>query len=115
MARQSDEERREKQRLRQRAYRARMRKEKKPTHEDLARAVLDVALTYKLQWGRHQQLMDLLDEVAKRLTEVGFHERDTEAVWFDLQDRYQRGWSMLRRRRSIAEMETEGLWEVDGQ
>ena len=109
MARQGNAERREKQRLRQRAYRARLRLEKKPTHEDLARAVLDRALTHNLRLGRHQQLMDLLDEVAKRLREVGFHERDTEAAWFELQDRYERGWSMLRHRRSIAEMEAEGL------
>lgn len=113
MTRESDEQRRKKQRRRQRAYRARLRKEKKPSHEDLARAVLDVALTYNLQLGRHQELLDLLGEVAKRLKDIGFHERDTEVVWFDLQDRYQRGWSMLRRRRSIAEMEAEGLLDAD--
>lgn len=113
MARESDEVRREKQRLRQQKYRARKRKEKKPSYEDLARAVLDHALTYNLKLGRHQQLMDLLGAVMKRLKEIGFHERDTEAVWFELQDRYQRGWSMLRPRRPIAEMEAEGLRGVD--
>ena len=113
MTRESQEIRREKQRLRQRAYRARMKAQKKPSYEDLARAVLDHALAYNLELGRHQQLMDLLGAIMKRLKEIGFHERDTEAIWFELQDRYQRGWSMLRPRRSIAEMEAEGLRDVE--
>lgn len=109
MVRESAEVRREKQRLRQRAYRARKRNERMPSYEDLARAALDVALTYNLKHGRHQQLLDLLEAVRRRLREIGFHERDTTAVWFELEDRYQRGWTMLRPRRSIAEMEAEGL------
>jgi len=109
MVRQSAEVRREKQRLRQRAYRVRKRNERMPSYEDLARAALDVALTYNLKHGRHQQLLDLLEAVRRRLREIGFHERDTTAVWFELEDRYQRGWTMLRPRRSIAEMEAEGL------
>ena len=113
MARESADVRREKQRLRQRAYRARMKLEKKPTYEDLARAVLDVALAYNLKLGRHQQLMDLLGAVKTRLKEIGLHEHHTEEVWFELQDRYQRGWSMLRPRRSIVEMEAEGLRDGD--
>jgi hypothetical protein len=113
MARESADIRREKQRLRQRTYRARKKLEQKPSHEDLARAVLDHAFTYNLALGRHQQMMDLLGAVIARLREVGFHERDTEEVWFALQDRYERGWTMLRQRRTAAEMVAEGLLGAD--
>lgn len=109
MVRESAEVRRERQRLRQRAYRARKRNERMPSYEDLARAALDVAFTYNLKHGRHQQLLDLLEAVRRKLREIGFHERDTTTIWFELEDRYQRGWTMLRPRRSIAEMEAEGL------
>lgn len=74
----------EKQRERQREYRARLKAERRPTNEDLARAVLDIALTRYLGQGRHDDLMRILDQVAERLQEVGFKARDTEAAWFDL-------------------------------
>jgi hypothetical protein len=114
MARESAEVRREKQRLRSARNRARKRREKKPTYEDLSRAVLDHALFYNLKLGRHQQLFDLLDAVRARLQEIGFRGEDTDAVWFELIDRYERGWTMLRQRRTIAEMEAEGLRGIDG-
>ena len=53
MLRESVETRREKQRLRQQAYRARKRGERLPSYEDLPRAVLDQALFYNLKLGRH--------------------------------------------------------------
>lgn len=37
----------QKQRERQRAYRARLKAERRPSNEDLARALLDVALTQR--------------------------------------------------------------------
>ena len=113
MTRQTREERLEKQRLRQRAHRARMKSERRPSFEDLARAILDVALTYNVRRGRHKRLKGFLGEISKRLKEVGFHESDTEAAWLELQARYERGWSMLRQRRTIAEMEAEGLADED--
>lgn len=113
MARESTEVRREKQRLRSARNRARKRRETKPTYEDLARAVLDHALFYNLKLGRHQQLFDLLGAVRERLKQIGFHEKDTDAVWFELVDRYERGWTMLRQRRTMAEMESEGLRDIE--
>ena len=103
------ERRLEKQRLRQQQYRARKKAEGGPSYEDLARGVLDLALAYHLKLGREEKLDDLRDGVARRLTAIGFHERDTVAVWADLQARYERGWTMLRQRRTAAEMEAEGL------
>lgn len=95
----------EKQKLRQRAYRARLKAEKRPSNEDLARALLDIALTTYLDQGRHDELMVFMGRVAGRLQDVGFAKRATEAAWFDLHDRYLRGWSLLRQRASIAELE----------
>lgn len=112
--RQQREERLEKQRLRQQAHRARMKAERRPSYEDLSRAVLDVALTYNVRRGRYRRLKGFLQEISKRLKEVGFHESDTEAAWLELQARYERGWSMLRQRRTIAEMEAGGLADEEG-
>lgn len=111
--RQTRQERLEKQRLRQQAHRARMKAERRPSFEDLSRALLDVALTRNLRRPDHKRSKGVPQEVASRLKEVGFHESDTEAAWLELQARYERGWSMLRQRRTIAEMEAEGLADED--
>jgi hypothetical protein len=47
------------------------------------------------------------------LKEVGLNESDTEAAWHELQALYEHGWSMLRQRRTVAEMEAEGLADED--
>lgn len=95
----------EKQRIRSQQNRARRKDEGKPTHEDLARALLDIALTLHLDNGRHDDLLHLMGLVQKRLAGIGFEPRVTEQVWSDLKDRYERGWSMLRRRCSAAPRE----------
>ena len=96
----------ETQRVRQRAYWARLKAERRPSNEDLARALLDVTLTQHLKLGRYEDLFRIMDLVAKRLQDVGFSRKATRAVWFDLQDRYDRGWSLLRQRISLAELHT---------
>jgi 7-keto-8-aminopelargonate synthetase-like enzyme len=98
----------EKQRLRSARNRARRKDEGKPSHEDLARAVLDIAFTRYLGQGRHGDLMRILDQVADRLAELGFTRNATETVWLDLEDRYEHGWSMLRRRTAHARVEADG-------
>jgi hypothetical protein len=95
----------ERQKLRQRAYRARLKAERRPSNEDLARALLDLALTKYLNDGRHDELMGFMAKVAGRLERVGFTKQATEAAWFEIQDRYQRGWSLLRQRASVADLE----------
>lgn len=95
----------EKQRLRSQQNRARRKDEGKPTHEDLARALLDIALTLHLENGRHDDLLHLMGLVQERLTRIGFEPKATEQVWYDLQDRYERGWSMLRRRCPAAQFD----------
>jgi len=94
----------EKQRVWQREYRARLKAERRPSNEDLARALLDVVLTYYLERGRDSDLIRLLDHVANRLQDVGFSQEATRKVWFELEDRYFAGWSLLRQRVSLAEL-----------
>lgn len=98
-------ERLHRQKLRQRAYRARRKQERRPTNEDLARAVLDVALTVYLKAGRHEDLLKILDRIAGRLQQLGFEKHAVHGAWFELQDRYEGGWSMLRQRYPQAELE----------
>ncbi|WP_156936794.1 hypothetical protein [Chelativorans sp. J32] len=94
----------EKQRVWQREYRARLKAERRPSNEDLARALLDVVLTYYLERGRDSDLIRLLDHVANMLQDVGFSQEATRKVWFELEDRYFAGWSLLRQRVSLAEL-----------
>lgn len=115
MARESAEIRREKQRLRQRAHRARKKLEQKPSYEDLARALLDITLATYDRKELHKRLQGIQRRVASRLKEVGFHEGRTNEVWVELLKRYRGGWTMLRQRRTMAEMEAEGLLEVDNR
>lgn len=115
MARESSEIRREKQRLRQRAYRARRKLEQKPSYEDLARALLDITLVTYDRKELRKRLRGIQRRVASRLKDVGFHEGQTNEVWVELLKRYRGGWTMLRQRRTTAEMEAEGLPGVDNR
>jgi len=94
----------EKQRVRQREYRARLKAERRPSNEDLARALLDVVLTHYLERGRDKDPTRFMDRVANRLQDLGFSKEATRKVWFDLEDRYIAGWSLLRQRVSLAEL-----------
>jgi hypothetical protein len=115
MVRESADIRREKQRLRQRAHRARKKLEQKPSYEDLARALLDITLVAYDRKELHKRLQGIQRRVASRLKEVGFHEGRTNEVWVELLKRYRGGWTMLRQRRTAAEMEAEGLLGADNR
>jgi hypothetical protein len=108
-----DPNRLEKQRLRQRAYRARKKAEQRPTNEDLARAVLDIAMTTYLSQGRHPELFEIQRRAARRLELIGFQRQQTAEVWLELQARYEKGWSLLRQRASHAELVAAGLVDDD--
>lgn len=99
-------ERLEKQKVYQRQYRARLKRQRKPQHDDLARALLDIAIATHLEQGRHEDLMVLMERIAFRLETVGFSAFRTQEVWQDLVERYQRGCSLIRERRSLAAVET---------
>lgn len=95
----------ENQRIRQQEYRARLKRDRTPTHEDLARALLDLAITKYQATDRQDDLWRILDQVSARLLQVGFPVKETERVWLELEDRYEGGWSLLRQRCSHAELE----------
>jgi hypothetical protein len=102
-------ERNEKQRVRSKANRDTRKTDGRPSHNDLARALLDIALVRYLQQGRHDDLMRFMERVARRLEEVGFKRELTEQVWLSLQDSYAAGRrTLLRQRRTIAELEAGG-------
>lgn len=102
-------ERNEKQRVRSKANRDTRKTDGRPSHNDLARALLDIALVRYLRQGRQDDLMRFMDQVARRLEEVGFERELTEQVWLSLQDSYAAGRrTLLRQRRTIAEREAGG-------
>lgn len=101
-------ERKEKQRVRSKTNRDTRKAECRPSHNDLARALLDIALVRYLRQGRQDDLMRFMDQIARRLQEVGFKRELTEQVWLSLQDSYAAGSrTLLRQRRTIAEREAD--------
>jgi len=94
---QSRAERLRKQRERQREYRARRRQSRKPTRDDIARAMLHFAVTENLKLGREDKLDDLWDEVSRVLVRQGFDGNQTDEAFDELVDRYKRGWDFQRR------------------
>jgi len=99
----------EKQRVRSKVNRDTRKTDGRPSHNDPARALLDIALVRYLLQGREDHLMRLVDQVARRLEEVGFAHELTEQVWLSLQDSYAAGRrTLLRQRRTIAKREAGG-------
>ncbi len=106
-------ERLERQKAYQRQYRARLKRQRKPQHDDLGRALLDIAVATHLEQGRHEDLMVLMERIAARLEVVGFSAFRTQEVWQDLVERYQRGWSLIRERRALVTEEADSADDVD--
>jgi phosphoglycolate phosphatase-like HAD superfamily hydrolase len=88
----------EKQRERQRDYRARLKEQKRPSRDDVARALLHFAITENLRHGRVEEVNRLLDRLVDDLTRQGFDERATEEVLDALVEKYRRGWDFQRKR-----------------
>lgn len=94
--------------MRSKADRDTRKTDGRPSHNDLGRALLDIALVRYLRQGRQDDLMRFMDQVARRLEEVGFKRKLTEQVWLSLQDSYAAGrMTLLRQRRTIAEREAD--------
>lgn len=101
-------ERIEKQKVRSKAN----RDTRKPTADPVTITwpvrYLDIALGRYLRQGRQDDLMRFMDQIARRLEEVGFKRELTEQVWLSLQDSYAAGRrTLLRQRRTIAEREAD--------
>ncbi|WP_274427394.1 hypothetical protein [Chelativorans sp. YIM 93263] len=95
---QSRSERLARQRERQRALRAATRARRRPTRDDIARALLHFAITENVRHGREEELGRLLDRIVTSLQEQGFDKREAETVLEDLVDKYRAGWSFQRKR-----------------
>jgi hypothetical protein len=96
---QSRRERLERQKERQRELRAAAREKRRPSRDDVARALLHFAITENIRQGRERQLADLEDRIVAVLTSQGFDRRETEAVLEALIDKYRSGWAFQRKRR----------------
>jgi len=87
----------EKQRLYQRQYRARRKREKAPDRDDVARTLLHYAIAQNLDHGRHQELARLITAISERLEDQGFDRAATRRTWRELLVRYGDGWDFQRK------------------
>ena len=94
------EDRLEKQRLRQQAYRAQKAKRKRPDRDDFAQValrwlILDAASKLKERPEVMTEIeIRLLDEVER----LGFDREEADQVLGDLIDKYSAGWDFLTKR-----------------
>ena len=100
----------EKQRMRQREYRARKKREQAPSRDDIARTLLHWAITENIRRGREEALFRLQVQVVDQLVTQGFGKAVSDAAFDHLVDRYRAGWSFQRKihLRSPCEGEDEG-------
>lgn len=92
---QSRQERLRKQRERQREYRARRRRNRKPTRDDIARAMLDWAVRESLK--DEEKLDRLGDRIIPVLVRQGFDRKQADEAFDELAERYRNGWEFQRR------------------
>jgi hypothetical protein len=91
------DERLRKQADRQRDYRKKMKQERAPSRDDIARALLHFAVTENLKRDREAELHRLMDHVVDILEEQGFNRRKADEAFDSLVDRYENGWGFRRR------------------
>lgn len=87
----------EKQRLRQRAYRARMKRQKAPSRDDIARTLMHWAITEAVKEGHREKLERVQDEIVDRLVAQGFDRRASDAAFDAIVERYTNGWGFQRK------------------
>lgn len=94
---QTKREKLDKQRIRQQRIRDRMKAERKPSRDDIARALLHWSITANVQEGRETLLFHLQTRIVEILIAQGFDEVAADASFDDLVDRYSEGWSFRRK------------------
>lgn len=92
-------ERLRKQRERQREYRAQVKEGRRPTRDDVARALLHIEITSKLKRGREEEMDQLIDDLTGVLIAQGFDKHATDEVIGTLVVKYARGWGFQRKLR----------------
>ena len=81
----------------QKAYRAKLKAERMPTRDDVARVVLHWAITEALRPGREGTLHKLRRVVLARLASQGFDKEAARRRFDLLLDRYEDGWDFQRK------------------
>lgn len=88
----------EEQRERQQALRDQAKRERKPSRDDIARALLHWSITGSAAKGQMETLFRVEDEVVARLVGQGFDEGKAYEVFDDLIERYtKRRWEFRRK------------------
>ncbi|MER9304702.1 hypothetical protein NKJ06_05770 [Mesorhizobium sp. M0293] len=95
---QSRREKLDKQRERQRAVRIARKTERKPSRDDIARALLHYAIVQNLKLGRGRELDRLQASIVEELAVQGFDRKAADAAFDDLVDKYGSGWTFQRKR-----------------
>lgn len=95
--RQSREERLEKQRLYQQAYRERKKKGKVASRDDIAHELLHFAVTENLNNGREAELLQIVETIVDRLAARGFNRHAANHSFMEIIDRYEAGWDFQRK------------------
>ncbi len=92
-------QRNEEQRERQRAYRERLKAERRPGRDDVARVLFCTSSSPRMPAADRKGRLDALqDVIVGRLVEQGFNERASHAVFDDLVERYTKeGWGFRRK------------------
>lgn len=91
------DERLRKQREYQRSYRERMKANRLPDRDEIAREVLHQAVAENLVDGREAELVQLIDGVIDGLVARGYDRNGSRRMLTDLIDRYEQGWAFQRR------------------
>ena len=94
---QSRRERLDRQRERQRGYRADMKAKSKPSRDDIARTLLYWAITEALDRDGEKGLFRVQDRIVGELVAQGFDKKASDSAFHDLIDKYRSGWTFRRK------------------
>lgn len=82
---------------RQRDYRRRIKKENRPSRNDIAATVFHLMVTETVRAKNWKQFNIIMDKVVNRLVDRGFDREATEKAINALVDKYEDGWDFQRR------------------
>ena len=92
------DERLAEQRERQQAYRKRIKTERRPSRDDIARVLLHVVITRSAARDKLDELEKFGDLIVDRLVEQGFDKRVSYDAFDQLIDKYvKQGWEFRRK------------------
>ena len=105
---QSRRERLDRQRERQRDYRAEMKAKRKPSRDDIARTLLHFVIARSLQRGTENELYRFQSEIVKNLVDQGFDRKACNVAFDDLIEKYRSGWAFQRKLQLLSKGDKKG-------